>query len=159
MSEPKIILVADDDENDVFFIRRAFAKCGLLHTIIHVSDGQKVIEYLLGEGVYANRASNPFPDLLLLDLKMPRTDGFDVLGTLRSLPGLDLPVIIFSTSALLVDVQMAKKLGAREFLVKPVDQDEMMKVAQTVHQRWLAGPSPKQNVSQRRVSPPNHGLI
>jgi CheY-like chemotaxis protein len=159
MSESKIILVADDDENDVFFIRRAFAKCGLLHTIIHVSDGQKVIEYLLGEGVYANRASNPFPDLLLLDLKMPRTDGFDVLATLRSLPGLDLPVIVFSTSALLVDVQMAKKLGAREFLVKPVDQDEMMKVALTVHQRWLAGPSLKENDSERRISPPNNGLI
>jgi len=109
MSNSKVILVADDDENDVFFLRRAFAKSGLLHTLIHVSDGQKAIEYLLGEGIYANRNSNPFPDLLLLDLKMPKTDGFDVLATLQSLPQLELPVVVFSTSALTVDVQAAKK--------------------------------------------------
>src|SRR5258705_11740209 len=128
MSNPKIILVADDDENDVFFLRRAFAKSGLLHTLIHVSDGQKAVEYLLGEGIYADRKSNPFPDLLLLDLKMPKTDGFDVLATLQSLPGLELPVVVFSTSALTVDVQMAKKLGALDYVMKPADQDEMLRV-------------------------------
>lgn len=142
MSNPKIILVADDDENDVFFLRRAFAKSGLLHTIIHVSDGQKAIQYLLGEGIYADRKSNPFPDLLLLDLKMPGTDGFDVLATLRSVPQLDLPTIVFSTSSLAVDVQTAKKLGALDYMAKPVDQDEMIKVALTLHERWLSGTSP-----------------
>src|ERR1041385_6000977 len=122
MSDPKIILVVDDDENDVFFLRRAFAKAGLLHTIIHVSDGQKAIEYLLGDGPDADRKSNPFPDLVLLDLKMPKTDGFDVLATLQSLPEVDLPIIAFSTSSLAVDVQMAKKLGAHDYVVKPVDR-------------------------------------
>jgi CheY-like chemotaxis protein len=142
MSNPKIILVADDDENDVFFLRRAFAKSGLLHTIIHVSDGQKAVHYLLGEGIYADRKSNPFPDLLLLDLKMPGTDGFDVLATLRAVPQLDLPIVVFSTSSLVVDVQMAKKLGAVDYMAKPVDQDEMIKVALTLHERWLSGGSP-----------------
>jgi CheY-like chemotaxis protein len=141
MSDPKIILVADDDENDVFFLRRAFAKAGLLHTIIHVSDGQKAIEYLLGDGPYADRKANPFPDLLLLDLKMPRTDGFDVLVTLQSLPECDLPVVVFSTSALMVDRETAKKLGARDYVVKPVDQDEMVKVALAFDKRWLSGAS------------------
>ena len=153
MSNAKVILVADDDENDVFFLRRAFAKSGLLHTIIHVSDGQKAIEYLLGEGIYADRKATPFPDLLLLDLKMPRTDGFDVLATLRSLPGLDLPVVVFSTSALLVDVQMAKKLGALDYVVKPADQDEMVKVALTIHERWLSGASPAKSDSIELVAP------
>jgi len=153
MSNAKVILVADDDENDVFFVRRAFAKSGLLHTIIHVSDGQKAIEYLLGEGIYADRKANPFPDLLLLDLKMPRTDGFDVLATLRSLPGLDLPVVVFSTSALLVDVQMAKKLGALDYVAKPADQDEIVKVALTIHERWLSGASPAKSDSAERVTP------
>jgi|SRR5437899_1320628 len=142
MNNSKVILVADDDENDVFFLRRAFAKSGLLHTIIHVSDGQKVIEYLLGEGIYADRESNPFPDLLLLDLKMPKTDGFDVLATLQSLPALDLPVVVFSTSALTMDVQMAKKLGALDYFMKPVDQDEMLKVVLNLHERWLSGALP-----------------
>ena len=152
MSNAKVILVADDDENDVFFLRRAFAKSGLLHTIIHVSDGQKAIEYLLGEGIYADRKANPFPDLLLLDLKMPRTDGFDVLATMRSLPGLDLPVVVFSTSALFVDVQMAKKLGALEYVVKPVDQDEMVKVVLSIHERWLTGISAARSASGERVT-------
>jgi CheY-like chemotaxis protein len=142
MSDAKVILVADDDENDVFFLRRAFAKCGLPHTIIHVSDGQKAIEYVLGEGIYSDRKCNPFPDLLLLDLKMPRTDGFDVLVTLRSVPELDLPTVVFSTSTLMVDIQMAKKLGVVDYIAKPVDQDEMVKVVLTLHERWLSGTSP-----------------
>jgi CheY-like chemotaxis protein len=152
MSNAKVILVADDDENDVFFLRRAFAKSGLLHTIIHVSDGQKAIEYLLGEGIYADRKANPFPDVLLLDLKMPRTDGFDVLATMRSLPGLDLPVVVFSTSALLVDVQMAKKLGALEYIVKPVDQDEMVRVVLSIHERWLTGISAARSASEEPIT-------
>lgn len=150
MSDPKVILVADDDENDVFFLRRAFAKSGLLHTIIHVTDGQKAIEYLLGDGIYADRQANPFPDLLLLDLKMPKTDGFDVLSMLQSNPELDLPAVMFSTSALMVDIQMAKKLGARDYVVKPVDQDEMVKVALSFHERWLSGSSPRKNDSAQR---------
>ena len=153
MSNAKVILVADDDENDVFFLRRAFAKSGLLHTVIHVSDGDKAIEYLLGEGIYADRKSNPFPDLLLLDLKMPKTDGFDVLAALRSLPQLDLPIVVFSTSALMVDIQTAKKLGAIDYIPKPVDQDEMIKVALTVHERWLSGPSPAKIDSATDVLP------
>jgi len=151
MSDAKVILAVDDDENDVFFLRRAFAKVGLLHTIIHVSDGQKALEYLRGDGVYADRQVNPFPDLLLLDLKMPRTDGFDVLANLRSIPELDLPVVVFSTSALMVDIQMAKKLGARDYVVKPVDQDEMIKIALTLHERWLSGPAPRKTDSVEGV--------
>lgn len=159
MNNSKVILVADDDENDVFFLRRAFAKSGLLHTIIHVSDGQKALEYVLGEGIYADRKSNPFPDLLLLDLKMPRTDGFDVLATLRSLPALDLPVVVFSTSALTMDVQMAKKLGALDYFMKPVDQDEILKVVFNLHERWLSGALPMNKESagglaRRKPHPP-----
>jgi CheY-like chemotaxis protein len=141
MSNAKVILVADDDENDVFFLRRAFAKSGLLHTIIHVSDGHKAVQYLLGDGIYADRKSNPFPDLLLLDLKMPGTDGFDVLATIRAVPHLDIPVVVFSTSSLLEDVQMAKKLGALDYIAKPADHDEMIKVALALHERWLSGGS------------------
>src|SRR3954470_22476114 len=138
MSNWKVILVADDDENDVFFLRRAFTKSGFLHTIIHVSDGQKAIDYLLGSGAYANRDANPFPDLLLLDLKMPRTDGFDVLASLQSLAEIQLPVVVLSTSALPADVQTAKKLGALDYIVKPVDHDEMMKVVMHLHECWLS---------------------
>jgi|ERR1051325_4312771 CheY-like chemotaxis protein len=157
MNDSKIILVADDDENDVFFLRRAFAKSALLHTIIHVPDGHKAIEYLLGDGIYADRRSHPFPDLFLLDLKMPRTDGFDVLATLQSLPQLDVPIVVFSTSALMTDIQMARKLGAREYVVKPADQDEMIKIALRLHEQWLSGPSPGKNRSEQH-SAAKHSL-
>ena len=153
MNNSKVILVADDDENDVFFLRRAFAKSGLLHTIIHVSDGQKAVEYLLGEGIYADRKANPFPDLLLLDLKMPKTDGFDVLATLQSLPQLELPAVVFSTSALTVDIQAAKKFGAMDYVMKPVDQDEMLKVVLNLHERWLSGALPLNKKSVERLAP------
>jgi CheY-like chemotaxis protein len=158
MSNAKVILVADDDENDVFFLRRAFVKCGLLHTLIHVSDGQKAIEYLLGEGIYADRKANPFPELLLLDLKMPNTDGFDVLATLRSLPELNLPVVVFSTSALMVDIQSAKKLGAVDYIPKPVDQDEMVRVVLSLHERWLLGTAPSKSESVKSASPSKQNL-
>jgi len=151
MNDSKVILVADDDENDVFFLRRAFTKSGFLHTIIHVSDGQKAIDYLLGSGTYANREANPFPDLLLLDLKMPKTDGFDVLASLQSLAAIHLPVIVFSTSALAADVQAAKKLGALDYIVKPVDHDEMMKVVMKLHERWLSGAAAKRSHSAQSV--------
>jgi CheY-like chemotaxis protein len=153
MNNSKVILVADDDENDVFFLRRAFAKSGLLHTLIHVSDGQKAIEYLLGEGIYADRKSNPVPDLLLLDVKMPKRDGFDVLATLQSLPQFELPAVVFSTSALTVDVQMAKKLGAVDYVTKPVDQDEMLKVVLNLHERWLSGTLPVNKKSPEGLAP------
>jgi CheY-like chemotaxis protein len=68
---------------------------------------------------------------------MPKTDGFDVLATLQSLPEVALPVVVLSTSTLAIDVQMAKKLGAMDYLMKPVDQDEMLKVVLSLHERWL----------------------
>lgn len=155
MSNAKVILVADDDENDVFFLRRGFERAGLLHTIIHVSDGQKVIQYLLGEGPYADRVPNPLPDLLLLDLKMPGTDGFDVLATLRALPQVQVPVIVFSTSGLMVDMQTAKKLGALDYMVKPIDLDGMTKMVLMLEQRWLATISTGRGDISASVSPQN----
>jgi CheY-like chemotaxis protein len=158
MNNWKVILVADDDENDVFFLRRAFTKSGFLHTIIHVSDGQKTIDYLLGAGAYSDRKANPWPDLLLLDLKMPKTDGFDVLATLQSLPEADLPVIVLSTSALPVDIQMAKKLGAVDYMIKPADHDEMMKVVLRLHERWLSGTAARTSTSVQPMAVQKHGL-
>jgi CheY-like chemotaxis protein len=153
MNDWKVILVADDDENDVFFLRRAFTKSGFLHTIIHVSDGQNAINYLLGSGVYADRNANPFPDLFLLDLKMPKTDGFDVLATLQSVAAIQLPIVVLSTSTLPVDIQSAKKLGAVDYVVKPVDHDEMMKVVLKLHERWLSGTPAKISGSAESVTP------
>src|SRR6266481_1426805 len=116
ISNARHVLVADDDENDVLLLRRAFQKAGLSHTIVHVKDGEEVINYLAAVGANAK----PSPNLLLLDLNMPRLDGFDVLEWLRNRPErLPVPVVVLSSSVLPKDKEKAETLGAHEYLVKP----------------------------------------
>jgi len=96
-----VILVAEDDENDVFFLRRAFLKAGLANPLVAACDGQAAVDYLEGTGVYADRKSYPLPGLLLLDLKMPRKSGLEVLTWLRERPELSqIPVVVLSSSVL-----------------------------------------------------------
>jgi CheY-like chemotaxis protein len=121
----RTVLVADDDENDVLLLRRAFQKTGLSHTIVHVKDGQEAINYLAAVGVNAK----PPPGLLVLDLKMPRMDGFDVLEWLQSrAERLPLSVVVFSSSGLPKDRERVEKLGAHDYLVKPDDFDSWLLV-------------------------------
>ena len=134
----RTILVADDDQNDVFFLRRAFQKSGLDHSVIHVSDGQEAIDYLRGEADYSDRTRFPLPSLLLLDLKMPKVDGFDVLNWLRGRSELkQLPVVVLSSSSREDDIQRARSLGADDYRVKPADFEQLLLLAQDVSTRWL----------------------
>src|ERR1041384_3131904 len=119
-SGPRTVLVADDNENDVVLLRGAFEKAGMLHKIIHVRNGQEAINYLTGCA-----ARLLLPELLLLDLKMPLVDGFDVLGWLRVISSSfqqwgprALPVVVFSSSGLPADKEKAKELGAQDYVVK-----------------------------------------
>src|ERR1043166_2138473 len=103
-----VILLAEDNEDDVLLIQRAFRQVGLLTPPYVVRDGEEAIAYLKGAGHYANRDRYPFPELLLLDLKMPRKNGFDVLGWIRSDLGLSpLRVVVLTTSEDLRDVNEA----------------------------------------------------
>ena len=120
MEAIKCILVAEDEDDDMFFLRRAFERADASHRLVHVKDGSMAIAYLLGDPPFSNRDQYPLPDLLLLDLKMPKMDGFEVLATIRSQATLqDLPVVILSSSALAVDIATATKLGANDYIVKP----------------------------------------
>src|SRR5260370_26086779 len=120
MKAIKCILVAEDEEDDVYFLRRAFERTGCGHKLVHERDGQVAIEYLLGEAPFSDRSQHPLPDLLLLDLKMPKMDGFEVLAAIRSQAALqELPVVILSSSALAADIATASKLGASDYIVKP----------------------------------------
>jgi len=132
----KHVLVADDDENDVFLLRRAFQKAGLSHTLIHVRDGQEAINYLSGKT--SQNGDHAKLKLLLLDLKMPLVDGFDVLLWLRTRPEpICLPVVVFSSSSMHDDKTRAKDLGATDYLSKPTDPEELMILAKGLHDRWL----------------------
>ncbi len=119
------ILVAEDNGDDAFFLRRAVMKAGISALLRFVGDGEEVLAYLEGRGKYADRAAFPVPSLLLLDLKMPRMDGFDVLTWVRKDPLLRrLPIIVFSSSLDQRDVDRAHELGANGYCVKPCGADE-----------------------------------
>jgi CheY-like chemotaxis protein len=138
MNGTKTVLVADDDQNDVFFLRRAFDKAGLPYPVHDVRDGQEAIDYLSGSAHFQDRSQFPLPDLLLLDLKMPRMSGFDVLRWLESRNDLkDLPVVVLSSSNQPSDIEKAQALGADDYLVKPTHFDELMDLARKITSRWL----------------------
>ena len=120
MNGEATILLAEDDPNDVFFMKRAFEKAQLPNPLVVVSDGEETIRYLKGEGVYADRARYPLPGLLLLDLRMPRRGGFEVLDWLRRQPGLKrLMTVVLTSSAESPDINHAYDLGANSYLLKP----------------------------------------
>lgn len=121
------VLYAEDDENDAFFMRRAFAKIGPPHSLHHVADGHSVIDYLSGAGVYADRALHPLPALVLLDVKLPSLTGFDVLHWLRGRREFDdLPVVMITSSNQERDVHEAFANGANGYLLKPSNTDELI---------------------------------
>jgi len=132
------ILVADDDPNDVFFLKRAFTKAGHGYRVVDVPDGETAIDYLSGSAAYADRSRFPLPALMLLDLKMPKVNGFEVLAWLQREKRLDsLKVVVLSSSGLASDKQKAKSLGAHDYRVKPADIDEMLILVKDLAARWL----------------------
>jgi len=119
-------------------IRKAFSNAGIGNPIYAVRSGDEVISYLRGDGQYCNRAEYPLPDLLLLDLKMPGTDGFDVLRWLRRQEGLEsLRVLVLTSSEQIREVNQAYALGANSFLVKPMDFENLIQLSKTIRDFWL----------------------
>ena len=139
MNVSSCVLVVDDNRNDLFLLRRGFNRAGLAADLFDLPDGFPALEYLRGSPPYDDRARFPFPNLLLLDLKMPRINGLNVLAWLAGRPDMKkLPALVLTSSSLPADREIAMKLGAREFLVKPTDPSDWVKLAQGLHQRWLA---------------------
>lgn len=133
-----VILIAEDSENDVFMLKRAFAQAGIEVPMQVVSNGEEAIAYLRGEGRFANREEFPLPDLFLLDLKMPRKNGFDVLEWLRQQPALaQMRVVVLTSSDEIRDVNRAYALGAASFLTKPLDFIEFKDTIQAMYNYWL----------------------
>ena len=132
------ILVVEDDQNDVFFLKYAFENAGITHPIHVVEDGQQAIEFLEGRGKYGNREDYPLPCLVLLDLKLPVKMGLDVLRWIRQQPSLHtLLVVVLTSSKDPADVDEAYRLGARSFLVKPLSVGERDELAKAIKSYWL----------------------
>jgi CheY-like chemotaxis protein len=137
------VLSAEDEESDAIILRLAFVKAKLPHPLVIVSDGQGAINYLSGNGHYADRSIHPLPALILLDLKMPRMNGFDVLIWLAARPEFkDLPSVMLSSSSDESDIKKARQLGARDYFIKPHGLSELVKIAQQIEKSWLTPPLP-----------------
>jgi len=133
----KPILLAEDDSNDVLLLERGFERAGLRKNLRIVSDGEQAVQYLSGEGIYADRDKFPLPFLLLLDLKMPGLDGFEVLQWIRKEPTFKrLLIVVLTSSNQQSDVDRAYELGANSYLVKPVGFEEMSNLVQRFEMYW-----------------------
>jgi CheY-like chemotaxis protein len=133
-----IYVIAEDDQDTQILIKRAFKQADLSAPLYFTNDGQHTIDYLAGGGEYEDRAKFPMPAILLLDLKMPFRDGFDVLRWIRAQPRLrKLVVIMFSGSSLESDVEEAFNLGVNSFVMKPVSFSELLQVVMAIHHYWF----------------------
>jgi CheY-like chemotaxis protein len=126
--------MVDDSEDDCILMKMALSKAQRLSFIGSVADGEEIISYLNGEGQYADRAKYPLPDMLLLDLKMPRKNGFEVLEWLRSQPFKDMLVVVLSGSDHVHDVQKAMSLGAHHYHTKYASVEKRMDLVKALEE-------------------------
>jgi CheY-like chemotaxis protein len=132
------VLIAEDDPNDVFLLKRAFEKAGVNNPVIVARNGQEAIDYLNGSGKFTDRAAHPLPGLMFLDLKMPLVDGFDVLAWLnaRKMNG-KVPVVVLTSSNQERDIKQAQQMGADDYRIKPQQFEELLQIVKEIHERWL----------------------
>ncbi|MDP3543763.1 MAG: response regulator [Elusimicrobiota bacterium] len=133
-----VILAVEDDPDDVFFLKTAFAELGLPDCLRVARDGEEAVDYLQGQGAFADRGLYPPPSLVLLDLKLPRKSGFEVLEWRRLEPAFRrIPVLVLTSSRSQADVAHAYDLGANAFLVKPIDAREQVRLVAAIRSFWL----------------------
>jgi CheY-like chemotaxis protein len=131
------VLWVEDDADDVFLIGRAIRKAGLCQPTL-VRDGGEAVAYLSGSGPYADRSVYPLPKLILLDLKLPKMSGFEVLSWIRERSQVRrLPVVMFTSSNEACDIDRAYGLGANAYLTKSVDHQHLVEALRCVRAFWL----------------------
>jgi len=137
MIQDPIVLLVDDSENDVVLMRIVFERAGFVQPLQRAFDGNEAIAYLRGDGRYGDRAQFPLPTVMLLDLNMPRKNGFEVLEWIRRQPALErLHVYVLTASSRPEDIERAYHLGANSYLVKPGNLDGLQDMAQCLC-AWL----------------------
>lgn len=132
------VLHVDDDPNDAALLLAASRKADVRFHIQNVEDGEQAVAYLSGKGKYSDRSRYAIPSLVLLDLKMPRVNGFEILKWIRNHPKLNqLPVIVLSGSELNDDIRLAYAEGANSYLVKPLGFDSLVALIKSIASVWL----------------------
>jgi len=134
----ELILLVEDEPNDAFFFEHCLREAGIVNRLRVVRDGLAALDYLKGIGQFADRETHPLPCLVVLDLKLPRATGFEVLEQMRLEPGLRrMIVLVLTSSSSDRDIVKCYDLGANAYLVKPSDSRQLTVMVQTLKDFWL----------------------
>lgn len=137
--EPIVILLVEDEEAHAEIVRRNFASCRMANQLRHVDDGQAALDYLYRRNAFSDPATSPRPGIILLDLRLPKVDGLEVLKIIKNDPELAaIPVVILTTSKAEADMVKAYHSHANSYLVKPVDFTQFSELMETFGFYWLA---------------------
>ncbi len=138
MNELSIILLVEDNSDDAELIQYAFQKADVRNPLVIVTDGDAAVDYIGRTGAYANREGHPFPELILLDLKLPRRSGFEVLSFVRQHePTRHTPVVVITSSDQEQDIRLSYERGANSFLVKPIGRNGLIDMARMLKAYWI----------------------
>jgi CheY-like chemotaxis protein len=153
LPESSVILLVEDRDDDIALVRRAFVQAGLKNPIFVVGDGEEAQAYLEGMGRYRGRDEFPLPDLILLDLKMPGTDGFQLLEWIREHEAFKaLRIVVLTASQDTCEINKAYELGANSFLVKPSEFEDYTSMMRTLGSFWMdlsPAPSVQRSTGQK----------
>jgi CheY-like chemotaxis protein len=156
-SKPQIVLSVDDNDVDGALLERAFKRMAIPAYLYRVSEGPQALAYLGGEGIYQDRAHYPLPDLVLLDLAMPKMSGLDVLKWIREQPEVNRTrVLIFTASERPEDEESAKQIGVDGYLLKPTKFEDLKLLVKEIHEVWLTAKGKKAKAPARRSKLPEN---
>jgi CheY-like chemotaxis protein len=138
MENYETILAIEDEDDDVALIKRAFKKAAIANPLRFLNDGEEAVGYLSGTDKFADRTAYPLPSLILLDLKLPRKSGLEVLEWLRTQPVLcRIPVVVLTSSRQISDLNRAYDLGVNSYLVKPVEFNDLLEMFKALKIYWI----------------------
>ncbi len=134
----KTVLVVEDNDDDLMLMKMACQRTGIPHSLQVVTDGDTAVDYMAGAGPYADRLAHPLPDLIFLDIRLPKRDGHEVLEWIRARPEFKLlPVVMLTNSAHPEDVDRAYKLGVTSYLRKIASPAEFGQAVRVILKYWL----------------------
>jgi CheY-like chemotaxis protein len=137
-SKPQVVLSVDDNDVDGALLERAFKRTSIPARLYRVSEGPQAMAYLSGDGIYCDRENYPLPDLVLLDLAMPKMSGVEVLKWIRQQSIVrKTKVLIFTSSEKPEDFKAANEIGADGYLLKPTKFDDLKTLVKQIHEEWL----------------------
>ena len=140
------VLLCEDNADDAELTIRALAKEGLANSLVHVKDGEELLQYVFGTGIWAGRNANELPRLIIVDLKMPKVDGLEVIRKLKSEKRTSMiPVVLLTSSKEEKDIMESYRLGVNSYIVKPVEFELYIKAVSTIGLYWLILNQPYQS--------------